>query len=179
MACAGRILVRWDRDFDNCGRPKRSDVRSAARNLWEQACQQTDATLLDHGPAAELMEDAVAQASRYLDRIGAPCASRKHGLVMIAFRRALRRRAAKLARVELVGDPEELSCRASSVSWVRQTDARIQLEDLVRKLSARNADVLMLRAAGYEWKEIARVFATSVASVRNAVWHEIDKVRWN
>ena len=177
MACAGRVLVWWDRDFDHSGRPIRSDVRSAGRDLWEQACQQTIATLSDHGPAAELMETAVAQASRYLDRIGAPLPSRKHGLVMVAFRRALRRHAAKLSRYELVGDPEELSWRASSTDWVSQADVRLQLEDVVRQLSARNGNVLMLRAAGYEWKEIAVVFGTSVASVRNGFWREIEKFR--
>jgi DNA-directed RNA polymerase specialized sigma24 family protein len=179
MACAGRILVWWDRDFDSGGRPIRPDVRSAGRDLWEQACQQTLATLADHGPAAELMEKAVAQASRYLDRIGAPLSPRKHGLVMMAFRRALRRHAAKLARVELVGDPDELSWRASTTSWISQVDARLQLEGLVRRLSAKNADVLMLRAAGYEWKEIASIFGASVASVRNGFWREVEKLRWS
>jgi DNA-directed RNA polymerase specialized sigma24 family protein len=123
------------------------------------------------------METAVAQTSRYLDRIGAPLPPRKHGLVMVAFRRALRRHTAKLSRYEFVGDPDELSWRASSMAWVSQADARLHLEDMVRKLSARNGDVLMLRAAGYEWKEIAVVFGTSVASVRNGFWREIKKLR--
>ena len=33
-------------------------------------------------PLTELMENSVAQVSRYLDRIGAPESSQKHGLLM-------------------------------------------------------------------------------------------------
>jgi DNA-directed RNA polymerase specialized sigma24 family protein len=131
------------------------------------------------GPAAELMENAIAQVSRYLDRIHAPFDSRKHGLVMVAFCRALRRYRAKLARLELVGGPEQLAERAPSQSWIAQADARLELENLVRRLSARNAEILMLRAAGHEWKEIASLFGTSVAAVRNGFWREIDRLRWN
>jgi DNA-directed RNA polymerase specialized sigma24 family protein len=130
----------------------------------------------DHGPAADLMETAVAQVSRYLDRVGAPMAPRKHGLVMVAFRRALVRYRAKLSRLELVGGSHELSTCASSESWIAQADARLELERLIRRLSARNADVLMFRAAGFEWKEIASCFGESVATVRNRFWREIDRL---
>lgn len=179
MACAGRILVWWDRDFDDGGRPIRSDVRSAAREVWEQACQQTMATVADQGPAAELMENAVAQVSRYLNRIRAPYSPRKHGLVMVAFRRSLQRYAARLSRIELVGSTEELSRHASSDRWIAQAEARFELEGIVRKLSTRNADILMLRATGYEWNEIAALFGGSVSAIRNSFWREIDGLRWN
>ena len=122
------------------------------------------------------MEKAVAQVSRYLDRIGAPMAPRKHGLVMVAFRRALARYRAKLSRLELVGGCYELSTYASSESWVVRAEARLELEKLIRKLSARNAEVLMLRAAGFEWKEIASSFGESVANIRNRFWREIDRL---
>lgn len=176
MACAGRTLAWWDRDVDTNGRPIRRDVRVAGRELWEQACQQTIAVVADPGPAAELMEKAVAQVSRYLDRIGAPMAPRKHGLVMVAFRRALARYRAKLSRLELVGGCYELSTYASSESWAVGAEARLELEKLIRKLSARNAEVLMLRAAGFEWKEIASSFGESVANIRNRFWREIDRL---
>ena len=176
MACAGRILAWWDRDVDTTGRPIRSDVRLAARELWDQACQQTFAAVRDQGPAAELMENAVAQVSRYLDRIGAPMAPRKHGLVMIAFRRALARYRAKLSRLELVGGCYELASYASTESWVARAEARLELERLIRRLSTRNAEVLTLRAAGFEWKEIANCFGESVAIVRNRFWREIARL---
>ena len=105
MARAGRILLWWDREADQAGRPIRADVRLVGHEIWKQACQRTRALLDDHGPAAELMENTVAQVSRYLDRIGAPESSQKHALLMVAFCRRLRRYATKLNRLELVGGP--------------------------------------------------------------------------
>src|SRR3979411_410918 len=109
MACVGRILAWWDRDLDHAGRPIRPDVRLAGHEIWEQACQRTQGLLADQSPAAELMENTVAQVSRHLDRIGAPLSTRKHGLVLVAFCRALRRYAARSSPLALVGGAGELS----------------------------------------------------------------------
>lgn len=178
MACTGRILVWWDRDVDRAGRPIRPDVRLAGHEIWEQACQRTRALFADCGPAAELMENTVAQVSRYLDRIGAPESSRKHALLMVAFCRALRRYAAKSTRLRLIGGPDEFSNQTADNSWIRQADARLDLQNIVRQLSERNGAVLMLRAAAYEWKEIAQLFGVSVAAVRSGFWREVEKIRW-
>jgi DNA-directed RNA polymerase specialized sigma24 family protein len=179
MACAVKMLVWWDRDFDSVGRPIRADVRSAGHDLWRRACQETVAVLADQGAAAELMEDSVARVSRYLDRIGAPLTSRKHGLVMVAFSRALRRYRTKLGRLEPRGDSSDFSDLVIETSWLSQSDARLDLEKIIRQLSSRSAEVLMLRAAGYEWNEIARIFQTTAAAVRNGFWREIGRVRSN
>ena len=177
MACAWRILAWWDRDFDRSGRPIRPDVRLAGHEIWDQACHRTRVLLGDHAPAAELMESTVAQVSRYLDRIGAPSSTRKHGLLLVAFCRALRRYAAKSKRLELVGGTAELANYTADTAWVRQIDARHDLERIIRQLSERNAAVLTLRAAEYEWKEIAELFGASVAAIRNSFWREIEKIR--
>lgn len=178
MACAGRILLWWDRDVDGSGRPIRPDVRSAGREIWKQACQQTMAIVADDAPAAELMETAVAQVSRYLDRIGAPLSSRKHGLVMLAFCRALRRYRAKSARLELLGASTDFSDLAMADDWLAPANARLDLEKFVRRLTGRHAEVLMLRAAGYEWREIAEIYETTVGAIRSAFWREIEKLKW-
>jgi DNA-directed RNA polymerase specialized sigma24 family protein len=123
------------------------------------------------------MENTVAQVSRYLDRIGAPLSTRKHGLLLVAFCRTLRRYAAKSSRLELVGGSEELSHHTADNAWVRQVNARLDFEKIVRQLSERNAAVLTLRAAEYEWNEIAGRFGVSVAAVRNSFWREIEKIR--
>lgn len=175
----GSTRVWWDRDVDQVGRRIRPDVRLAAHEIWEHACERTRAATGDHAPAAELMESAVAQVSRYLDRIGAPVSSRKHGLLMTAFSRSLRRHRAKSARLYLIGDSNELSLWTADERWIRGIHARLQLESIVRKLSARGGEVLMLRAAGYEWKEIAAIFGTSVALLRNGFWREINQLRLN
>jgi DNA-directed RNA polymerase specialized sigma24 family protein len=124
------------------------------------------------------MENVVAQVSRYLDRIGAPLSSRKHGLVILAFSRALRRCAARLSRLELVGDSQGLSRVSSNDRWIALSDARLDLEKMTHRLSDRNAEVLMLRAAGYEWKEIATLLGSTVSHLRNSFWREIDQIRW-
>jgi DNA-directed RNA polymerase specialized sigma24 family protein len=170
-------LSWWDRDVDHAGRPIRADVRLAGHEIWDQACQRTHVLLADYGPAAELMEYAVAQVSRYLDRIGAPLSTRKHGLLLVAFCRALRRYAAKSSRLELVGGSDDFTSYTADNAWVSQIDARLDFEKIVRQLGERNAAVLTLRAAQYEWKEIADLFGLSVAAVRNSFWREIERIR--
>ena len=179
MAGAGRTLVWWDRDVDQSGRPIRPDVRLAGHEIWEQACKRTRAILDDHGPAAELMENSVAQVSRYLDRIGAPHSSRKHGLLMVAYCRRLRRYAVKASRLQLMGEDSEFSNRTASNGWIRQVDARLDLQNIVRRLSKRNGMVLTLKSAEYEWKEIAAIFGMSVAALRNGFWRDVEKIRWD
>ena len=179
MAGAGRILAWWDRDVDGSGRAIRLDVRSAAREIWKQACQQTVTVLADDALSAELMETAVEQVSRYLDRIGAPLSSRKHGLLMLAYCRALRRYRAKSARLELLGSSTDFSELAIADDWLAPANARLDLEKFVRRLTDRHAQVLMLRAAGYEWREIAEIFETTVAAIRSSFWREIEKMKWS
>ncbi len=172
-----RILSWWDQEFDRRGRPIRDDVRSAAHEVWKEACRRTQSLLADPAQAADVMEDSVAQVSRYLDRIEAPSSSPKNGLLLLAFSRALRRLATKSRRLEPAGGAVELSSRAVDYRWSRQVDARLDLEHIVRQLTERNGAVLALRAAGYNWKEVAQAFGTSVATVRNNFWREIREVR--
>jgi DNA-directed RNA polymerase specialized sigma24 family protein len=98
-------------------------------------------------------------------------------LLMLAFSRALQRRAAKLNRLESVGGTSDLSDRTVDQGWSRQADARLDLDKIVRKLSEQSSTVLALRYAGYDWKEIAQLLGTSVARVRNSFWREIKEVR--
>jgi DNA-directed RNA polymerase specialized sigma24 family protein len=172
-----RAYCWWDRDADAAGRRIRKDVRIAAHEIWEEACRRTYAVLRDRTQAADLMERSVAQISRYLDRLGAPPSSCKHGLLMVAFCRALRREAATLRRLELVGGSSELSDRVVDDGWIRQLNTRLELERLIRQLSQRNGQILTLRAAGFEWDEISRLLGASVAALRNAYWREIRKIR--
>jgi len=177
MAHARRILVWWDRDVDPAGRPIRPDVRLAGHEIWEHACLRTQALLDDHGPAAELMENSVAQVSRYLDRIGAPESSQKHGLLMVAFCRGLRRYAAKSNRLEFVGGSGELSSRTMNEGWVGQANNRLELARIVRKLRDQHGTVLMLRAAGYEWEDVGQILGKSASAIRIGFWREIERIR--
>lgn len=171
--------IWWDREFDGAGRLIRQDVRTAAHEIWEEASRRTHAVLADRGAAADLMERSVAQISRYLDRIGAPPSGPKHGLLIVAFSRALWRYKARMRRLEFVGGSLELCQRSIDENWIRQINARLDLESMVHRLSERNGHALMLRAAGFEWPEIAQFFGVSVTVVRNGFWREVQKIRWN
>src|SRR4029077_16221655 len=159
-----RILSWWDQEVDRAGRPIRGDGGSAAHEIWQQACVLTRALLAEPPQAAERMEETIAQVSRYLDRISAPLSSRKNGLLLLAFSRVLRRRTVKSSRLEAVGGTIELASRAVDHGWSRQLNARLDLEDIARRLSERSSTVLALRSAGYELREIAKLLGTSEAT---------------
>jgi hypothetical protein len=123
------------------------------------------------------MEESVAQVSRYLDRIEAPQSCPKNGLLLLAFSRSLRRRAVKFRRLEFAGGAVDLSNLAVDSGWSRQTEARLELEHIVRNLSEMNVTVLALRHAGYNWGEIARRLGTTVTRIRNGFWREVKDLR--
>jgi hypothetical protein len=96
---------------------------------------------------------------------------------MVAFCRGLRRYAAKLSRLELVGGSGELSSRTLDEGWVAQVNARLELARIIRKLRDENGTVLMLRAAGYEWEDVGQVLGKSAAAIRMSFWREIKRIR--
>jgi len=178
MAGSEKTAFWWDREVDSAGRLIRADVRLAAHEIWEEACRRSQALVADDALAADLMECCITQVSRYLDRKASPLCSRNmNGLLMLAFSRALQRRAAKLNRLESVGGTSDLSNHAVDQRWSRQVEARLDLENIVRQLSERSGTILALRWAGYDWKEIAQLLGTSVSMVRNVFWREIKKMR--
>ena len=175
---SAEIPLWWDRDIDRTGRPIRPDVRAAAQGIWSNACRQAQSLISDCSQAAELMESAVAQVSRYLDRGGVIEFSQEiHGLLMRAFQRALHRHAAKLRRLETLGGTEELSSRAVDRTWTRQVHAHLELEQIVRMLCERSRTILALRYAGYTWKEAALTLGTSIPAVRSAFWRDVTRVK--
>ena len=123
------------------------------------------------------MEESVAQVSRYLDRIEAPASCPKNGLVLLAFSRSLRRLAVKSRRLEFAGGAVDLSNLVVDSDWSRQMDLRLELENIVRKLSETNGTVLALRHAGYNWEEVAQRLGTSVTGIRNSFWREVRELR--
>ena len=177
MAGSQTKLSWWDREVDFAGRPIRPDVRAAAQEIWREACRRTEAVLADYGQASELMESCVMQVSRYLDRQCVPLYSRTmNGLLTLAFTRSLQKQAAKLKRLESVGGTNDISAYHADDLWSRQVEARIDLDNLVRRLSQRSSTILALRYAGYDWQEIARLLGTSVTSIRNSFWREVRRI---
>src|SRR5882757_5513791 len=107
MSCS-QVALWWDKDTDHTGRPIRPDVRASAHRVWNCARKTAQTITGDVSHAAELIENTVAQVSRYLDRRRVVVFSRQiDGLLMLSFQRSLRRRVAKLRRLEPLGGVKE------------------------------------------------------------------------
>lgn len=174
-----KLPIWWDRELDSTGKQIRKDVRDAAHVIWERALFQVKRNLGDPGEAAALMEVSVSQVSRYLDRKNAPsCAKDTAAILMVALGRNLRRYAAKMKRVELLGDVSKLIDPAShDASAPSKMDCRIDAEKVSRKLSPRSRVMLHLRTVGFDWKEIAAALKTTDCAARAEFSREIRRLR--
>ena len=168
----------WDRDVDHEGHRLRSDVRAAAHEIWQRVRSQAESVLGDSTAAGELMELAVSQASRYLNRKGTPPDSQRQvGLLLVTFWRLLERRRAKLGRLEPIGDIGEFSERVLDGTWSNQIDSRLDRDKIVRLLSERSRTVLALRNAGYDWSEVAQLLNGTAAKIKGDFWREVHQLR--
>jgi DNA-directed RNA polymerase specialized sigma24 family protein len=153
-------------------------VRASAHRVWNCARKTAQTITGDISHAAELMENTVAQVSRYLDRRCVVVFSREiDGLLMLSFQRSLRRRVAKLRRLEPLGGVKELSNRAVDRTWTRQVHAHLEIDRIVRLLSERSRTTLALRYAGYTWREAAQMLGRSVPALRSAFWRDVARVK--
>src|SRR5882757_5430723 len=177
MSCS-QVALWWDKDTDHTGRPIRPDVRASAHRVWNCARKTAQTITGDVSHAAELIENTVAQVSRYLDRRRVVVFSRQiDGLLMLSFQRSLRRRVAKLKRLEPLGGVNEFSNRAVDRTWTRQVHAHLEIDQIVRLLSERSRTILALRYAGYTWKEAAQLVGGSVPALRSAFWRDLARVK--
>jgi hypothetical protein len=168
----------WDRELDPTGKIIRPDVRSAAREIWHDACSQTRALLGEVCDAAVLMERSVAQISRYLNRRGTPLfAPGTSILLTCAFCRALRRHAAKLRRLELADDISALAKPGPTRNCTKEEDCRMDAEKAARQLTQRGRRMYELRSAGFEWKEIAKLLTTTDAAARAEFSRDLKRAR--
>src|SRR5208282_1820353 len=170
--------VWWDKEVDAAGRPIRLDVRTAAHQIWDAARRQAQHLLGDASEASEVMENAVAQVSRYLDRGCADLFTQNTaGILMCAICRSLRRYARKLSRLELVGGSTELSERRIAPDWTALVELRLDLEKLTRSLNDKSRTMLDLRRSGFDWKEIADVLQMTDIAARAAFWREVKRAK--
>lgn len=168
----------WDKEEDAAGRPIRLDVRAAAHQIWDAARRQAQHLLGDANEAPELMENAVAQVSRYLDRSGADLFTQNTaGILMCAICRSLRRYARKLSRLELAGGSAELSERRIAPDWTALVELRLDVERLTRNLNDKSRTMLDLRRSGFDWKEIADVLQMTDIAARAAFWREVKRAK--
>jgi hypothetical protein len=177
-AFSGNNLLWWDRETDSSGRAIREDVRAAARQVWDDACQKTRALLGEACEAAGLMERTVTQVSRYLDRRGIPMfAQDTGGLVLCAFCRALRRYGARHQRVELGENLEELSAPDVGKHCTSKADCGLDAKKAASQLSQRGRKMYELRKAGFGWKEVAEMLNTTDGAARAEYSRELKGAR--
>jgi DNA-directed RNA polymerase specialized sigma24 family protein len=175
---SGKNPAWWDQELDPTGKPIRLDVRSAAREVWNDACTQARALLGEPCEAAGLMERSVVQISRYLNRRGLATFSQDtSSLLMCAFCRALRRHVVRLRRIELAPDLSEASERPPTRSCTTEEDCRLDAEKAARQLSARGRQMYKLRHAGFEWREIAQKLSTTDAAARAEFSRELKRAK--
>ena len=175
---SGKNPVWWDQELDPTGKPIRLDVRSAAREVWNDACTRARALLGEPYEAAGLIERSVAQISRYLNRRGVATFSQDtKNLLMCAFCRALRRHVVKLRRIELAPDLSDASARPPTRSCTTEEDCRLDAEKAARQLSARGRQMYKLRHAGFEWREIAQIPKTTDVAARAEFSRELRRAK--
>jgi DNA-directed RNA polymerase specialized sigma24 family protein len=176
--CTDESLSWWDRDVDSEGKPIRADVRSAARDLWDYACEQARTFLGDASEAPELMETSVLQVSHYLDRRAAPLFERDAGALLVcAFYRGLRRHLSKLRRLELTADVATLPPPRPGRSCPSKEDCRLDAERVLRKLSDRARQMFEFRKRGYDWEEVAAILNTSDGAARAEYSRELKRLK--
>ncbi len=179
MASSSITHCWWDREFDEEGRPLRSDLRATAHEIWDWACNTTRSRLGDSSATGELMDEAVAQASAYLDKYHVPLNTHSHlaGLMRRCFWFVLDRHANHLQRIELVGGNFELSNLAPDSSWSSQVESRVDYQKLIRQLSERARTILTLREAGYDWQEIGDALGTSPTALKKSFARELSALQ--
>lgn len=168
----------WDRETDREGRLLRVDVRNSALEVWKKACRMADYILGDSTDAAEILESCVARVSRHLDKRNVPLfAQQVQGLLLVAFRNALRSLAQKRRRMQPIVDGGALDVPNANANWEHEVQLNLDLAKLVRQLSTRSRVILRLRHAGYQWKEVAALLGVTVPNARSSFWREIEKLQ--
>jgi hypothetical protein len=76
-----------------------------------------------------------------------------------------------------VDNTNELPAPGTAQRCTSKEDCKLDAEKTAKQLSRRAQDLYQLRRAGYEWNEIAQIFATTPAAARAEFSREIKRVR--
>lgn len=166
----------WLKDRSDSGAGIRDDVRAAAAAIWRQARQATERALGDSADAGPLMELAASEASQYLDGLGRASASANSAAVLMKiFRRLLARYAARLRKLEPIG--EAIEWQTWVPSWEDSVINQIFFNKLEHHLGEDSVRILSSRRHGYEWDELAAMFEVPVGELRSRFWREVSNAK--
>src|SRR5437016_6217340 len=135
--------VWWDRETNKDGMIIREDVRRAARDIWPKACRLTTTLAGDDAEASEVMENCVTRVTRYLNQRNCdPFSQKTAGLLLVAFRRELLSRIARLRRSESI---DRVLDEIKAPDWAEEVELRVDLEKFSLGLSERGRKILSMR----------------------------------
>jgi DNA-directed RNA polymerase specialized sigma24 family protein len=174
MGCSSSVPPWWDREFDERGRPIRTDVREAAHRVWSYIRAEVERILGDSTDPPELLESAVASVSKYLNHRKAEPQD-PSGLLILAVHRLAHRVARQRGRIQAIGGSSELSERLRAPDWIVQADRRIFLKQLVSCLSPENQGILYLRMDDFSWEEISRIRGIAALTLRSDFWRDVRR----
>jgi DNA-directed RNA polymerase specialized sigma24 family protein len=128
----------------------------------------------DSAEAQELLEEAVAAVSVYLNKkdVGPGDAC---GLLVKAVDRAASRRSRRERVVQAVGGASELSELVRAPDWIEAADRRLFLQKLVSKLLPENRIILRLRIKDLGWEEIGEFLNVDASKARNRFWQDVRR----
>jgi DNA-directed RNA polymerase specialized sigma24 family protein len=135
---------------------------------------EVERVLGDSTDAPELLENAIAAVSKYLNRQNAE-PQNPSGLLILAVHRLARRVAYRRGRIQAIGGSSELSERLRAPDWIKQADRRIFLKQLVSCLSPENQGLLYLRMDDFSWEEIARMRGIAPLKLRSDFWRDVRR----
>lgn len=174
MGCSSSVPPWWDREFDERGIAIRTDVREAAHRVWPNVRVEVERVLGDFTDAPELLENAIAAVSKYLNHHNAEPQD-PGALLILAVHRLAHRVARRRRRIQAIGGSSELAERLRAPDWIAQADRRIFLKQLVSCLSPENRGILYLRMDDFSWEEIARIRGIAASTLRSDFWCDVRR----
>jgi DNA-directed RNA polymerase specialized sigma24 family protein len=164
----------WDKEVDEAGRVIRADVRSAAVRVWEKVVVVVMKIRGDDSEASEILDEAVAAISFYLNKKGIGPGD-PGGLLIKAVSRIATHRARRERRIRAIGGTTELDELLSGGAWVESIERKLVLEKIVVALPPATQAILRLRLKDMSWKEIGRLVGLKPSIVRSRFWQDVRR----
>ncbi len=170
----------WIQSRDKRGRPIDPKVLDAAQRNWGRVLEYVRRELQDAPRAAEILERVVHSVSNAMRRnFHRQRVKDLDAYLYWAFTRKVRKIVARERMIQYVAFSEDLVPleTAQDSKWVHKIEDEILLKQLLGYLEERPRGMVLLRAGGYSWKEVARALGISVNNALVQFNHAIEKSR--
>ena len=171
----------WIWQSEGSGATVETDLLDAARRNWARVLSYARRYEQDSSIAADILEAvlrAISRARRARRISGNPIRN-LDSYLYVAFVRRLNRHVARQPKIQFIGSLQDLD--AFSGIDTRGSPPTVEDELLARELlkymTGRPRDMLILRTSGYSWKEVARFLGTTANSAQVLFNKGIGKAR--